>query len=803
MHRVQNFFLPLVLICFCLVGKVYAQEENANWFWGKTISDISFEGLKTVKSSELAGVVSGFIEKKFTDKNYADLVDRLYALEFFDNIEPIAKHDPKSSENILLVFKVTERPVIAKLTFSGNKELRNNQFIGEIALKKGAVYSEAKVLKDERALRNFYLKKGFSDAVISHRTKETEDGIELVFVINEGRGTVIGEIHFQGNTIVSERTLKRKIALKEAGFLKDGAFQRSTLEADKLTVAAYYRDKGYVDAKVVDVLEETELNEKKGRTELKLTFIVSEGAQYVYGGTTFSGNTIFDTKTLLSYIKLDEGKVFNQTKFQEGMQRIISLYAESGYMTNQYIPGEKKDAERKVISFAVEITERTRSHIENIIIKGNTKTKENVIRREIPLQSGDVFSREKLMQGIRNLYNLQYFSSIIPEPVPGSEADLVDLVITVEEQSTTTLEFGMTFSAVSDPSEFPISLFAKWQNSNLKGEGRTVSFGTNLSNTEQSVTASYGQNWIYEFPIGFNASLSFSHSTSEAKRLGFDKTGNLLESSYFQYGTYGVSLGGAVGRRWNPNFAILTVNGGANISVADNIYDEKSNVPVDPTVNANANRLGLVNSVWGSVSLDDRDLAYDPSKGWFVSERLTWFGLLPKVEKEFFLRSDLKLEGYVTLFNIPVSDKWAFKGVFAAYTGISTIHQVPGTMLGDGNKLFIDGMFNGRGWSSAFNVRGKAMLSNQIELRFPLFPGIIGIDGFFDTIIVKENLAKLFTDVHAEDWYFSFGPGIRFLLPQFPLHLMWSWGFKYDKGSGVHFKNSAGEFVLSFNIVNR
>ena len=163
-------------------------------------------------------------------------------------------------------------------------------------------------------------------------------------------------------------------------------------------------------------------------------------------------------------------------------------------MTNQYAPAVNKDVERRTISVSLSIVERPRSHIENIIIKGNTKTKDYVIRREIPLESGDVFSRDKVMQGIRNLYNLQYFSSVVPEPMPGSENNLVDLVFTVEEQSTTTLEFGMTFSGVSDPDDFPISLFARWQNSNLRGEGRSISTGTNISNTAQTVNASYGQN---------------------------------------------------------------------------------------------------------------------------------------------------------------------------------------------------------------------------------------------------------------------------------------------------------------------
>ena len=800
-----RFVLSLFIALSASLAVSAEESEDDGWFWGKTISEISFEGLKNVKRSELTGITNAFVGRPFTEEVYTDLTDRLYALDMFDDITPFAKHDPKTADKILLVFQVKERPVIQSIRFSGNSKIRNGELRDAVAIKTGDIFVEGKVLLDERALRDVYLKKGYTDATISHTTEELSDGIRITFVINEGASTVIAAIRFSGNALVSERTLKSKMTLKEAGFMKGGAFQRSALEADKQAVVLYYQDRGYADARVLDVVQESVFNEKKGRNELTLTFVVQEGPQYTYAGTTISGNEIFSKETLLSYIKLKPGAVFNQTKYQEGLQGITSLYAENGYMTNQYAPAVNKDVERRTISVSLSIVERPRSHIENIIIKGNTKTKDYVIRREIPLEPGDVFSRDKVMQGIRNLYNLQYFSSVVPEPMPGSENNLVDLVFTVEEQSTTTLEFGMTFSGVSDPDDFPISLFARWQNSNLRGEGRSISTGTNISNTAQTVNASYGQNWLFDLPIGISESISFSHSKESSLRLQVLNDGTVSDDEYYmQFESWGVTFSSSIGRRWLPDFAILQLNGGLSTLLNSNVYDQGIYVPHDSSINQNANRLGLTNSVWGSVSLDNRNISYDPSRGWFVSQRIGWYGLIPGLEKEFFLKSDTKLEGYFTLFNIPITKAWSLKAVFAAYTGLTAIFPIPGTLLGDSNKAYIDGMFNGRGWTSIYNkVRGKAMLSNRVELRIPIFPNIVGVDGFFDAAAVTTDVKTMFNSLSVNDFYFSFGPGLRFLLPQFPLHLLYAWTFKHSDAKGWYFNDPNGVFVLSFNITNR
>ena len=144
------------------------------------------------------------------------------------------------------------------------------------------------------------------------------------------------------------------------------------------------------------------------------------------------------------------------SKYQAGLVAVTDLYFESGYTSNYFNPQVSKNTETKEISVAFTIVERPRSHIENIVLKGNEKTKDYVILRELPIESGDIFSKTKVTNGLRNLYNLQFFSAIVPDIVAGSEENLVDLVLNLEEQSTTAIEFGVTFSGIADPDAFPV-----------------------------------------------------------------------------------------------------------------------------------------------------------------------------------------------------------------------------------------------------------------------------------------------------------------------------------------------------------
>ena len=776
--------------------------ESDDWYYGKNIRDVRFKGLVTTKKNELDGTVSSFIGQPFSDEVFANLYDRVYSLDLFDSIVPNAIAGDERKNTVIVEFTVTEKPKISAIRFVGNKQVRSSELKTAISLKTKEIFVNSKMLTDERALRDFYLKKGYTKVSVSSSYEEKEDGIEVVFTIDEGHTTVIANITFEGNTVVTDKTLRKQLSLKEARKIgSKGEFQEASLDKDKQAIRTYYLDRGYADMQIRDVLRTTEYNPDKKRDEMTIHYVIQEGSPYTFDGISFNGNTIFSDEELLKGFKIKNGEVFNQSKFQQGMMDVVNMYYNNGYTSNGFNPVPAKDSEKKTISYTLIIQENPRSHIENVVIKGNNRTKDHVIRREITLESGDVFTANKLQSSLRNLYNLQYFSSVVPDIQTGSEPDLVDLIITVEEQSTTSIEFGVTFSGVSDSDDLPVSLFVKWTDSNVGGLGKTLSASSTISTTEKTVGLEYSENWWLGLPINMSLSGSYSYSDLTTYRNYIDPTGASYRSSYYMdYQQQTVSVGLGLAHRWTPDFAILTLSGGISSSLINNMYDSSMYTPIDATIQDYHNNWTPLNSVWTAFSVDDRDINYDPSTGWFVSQGLRWYGLIPSIEDQFFLRTDTKVEGYLTLLNIPFSESWSFKAVLMGYSGVSMLFPTADTTLGRRNKLYIDGMFNGRGWSIS-SVRGKAMWSNIVELRIPLVPHIISLDGFFDAAAIvaePEDLGSL----TMQDFYYSTGPGIRFTIPQFPLRLLWANTFTVDDEREINWKNN-WKFVLSFNMVNK
>lgn len=815
MYKKKLSLVVLFLGLFvCSQSFVFAQDAS-DWYYDKPIKSVLFEGLNTIKASDLEGITTSFIGKDFTDDSFADLLNRVYALDCFEDITPQAIPGDADKSSVTILFTVVEYPIISKISFVGNRQVRNGELKEAISIKEKDVFNEGKVLLDERAIRNSYLEKGFTNATVTSSFEIKPDGVYVTFKMDEGKPTVISKIKFQGNVVVAEKTLRKKLQLKEVGLIQKGAFQESMLETDKQAVLSYYKDRGYIDANVLDVLKETSFNEEKKRDEITLTFVVQEGSQYNFGGIKFSGNRIFTTEQLQDLVKIKTGSIFNYTKYQESMTAITDLYYENGYTSNQFYPVPEKDTNTKTVSFNVEIVENPRSHIESIVIRGNSITKEYVIRREIPFVEGDIFSKAKLMTSVRNLYNLQYFSTIIPEFLQGSEENLIDLVFNVEEQNTRTLEFGFVFNGVTTPDQFPISLNLKVQNSNMFGEGKTIGASTTLSADEQSVELNYGQNWLFGLPIMSSINASYAHTNNYSPRSVLLQNGTLnTENYYLNYESHDFSLGFSLGRRWTPDFAILTLTSGISGSLINNKYPSDLWIPSDSTIADYKDNLAPQNSLFAAFSVDARDINYDPSEGWFASQRLSWYGLIPGWEKEFYLRSDTKAEIYFKLIDKPIKENWGIKLVFMAYSGL-TFQWAPNERCSPGptNRLYIDGLFNGRGWK-VYNVkRGMAMWNNTFELRMPVVPGIIGIDFFCDISTIKNDLCTFFRDFsNKDDWYFSWGPALRFLIPQFPIKLVFVNTFKITD-NGLACRNAFDKqtvdfwdgwrFTLSLNVANK
>ncbi|GHV85893.1 outer membrane protein assembly factor BamA [Spirochaetia bacterium] len=846
----RSFFAAILLVL--IAGFCFAQTALApDWYQGKPIRDIRFDGNRHIRLSELDSVVESYRGRAFSDSIFLELQAKLYALEYFELITPSVLPANDSANEVVLLFKVEERPTVSKITFAGNTGVKRRDLLDAITSKINDVANSMIIRADETAIRNKYQEKGYPDIQVRSETRPAEDNtVELVFSVTEGAQVIVTDIFFEGNTVFSSSSLRGQLSMKPKGLVRNGAYQDTKLVADREALNRYYRDRGYLDAEVTDVVQEMTKDER-GNNNLVITYRIYEGRTYTFTGITFEGNDIFTTEQLAAKVRSSPNKTANASQLELDLQRVSGLYYESGYIYNDIRREERRDSEEGTIGYHITIVERGRAHIENIVIRGNSKTKDFVILREIPLEAGDIYSTEKVTSAYRNLMNLQYFSNVYPEPVEGSEDGLMDLIINVEEGHTTDIMFGLTFSGSSNPDDFPISGLLSWTDRNFLGYGNQVKAEVNASTTSQSVSLSYSQRWFKDIPLSWGVDLTLNHAKrttamnngrngpifygdeDEAYPDGFSSYDEYVDARkspsdeyLMEYIQWYLSLGLSATYRWSTRLGVLGTGGGIRTGFINNTYDETIR-PFDPVIRERNGDWTPVNSFWTMVSLDNRDLYYDPGKGYYASQRFSFHGFFP-VELEHYIRSDTKAEVFFTLINLPVTEKWSFKTVLALHTGVSFIFPQFGMdlpMIEDVNKLYIDGMFIGRGWYGERLNRGTALWENWAELRIPLVPNLLALDLFFDADLASgivasrrnapysSNLvtpAEFFSHLDAENWRFSYGGGLRFTIAQFPFRFLLAKRFIIKDGQvqfqeGSMFRNASKptsglDFVISFAI---
>jgi outer membrane protein insertion porin family len=827
--------LILVFFVFCVLCGSLAAQENEEWYQGKPIRSVEFNGLRSVRPADVEGVIAPYIGRIYSDDVFWELQGRLYALEYFESVTPAAEPTgiPLGSE-VVLRFTVVERPHVTRIVFEGNSGVTRSALLDTITIKVADVANEPRIRLDEQAIISKYLEKGYPDIAVSSATRPAEkgDGIVLVFTINEGVHTIIESINFEGISAFSSRTLLGRLSLKRRGM-----FSEAKLLADRVALAAYYQERGYIDATVQDVVR-TARQDEKGNSRLTITFRVDEGRPWNFGGVAFTGNVIFSDEELSKLVTSKVGTIVNARRLEADIQRVSDRYFENGYIFNSFGREEIRNEEEGLISYTIPIVERGRAHVEHIIVQGNVKTKDHVILREFPLEAGEPFSKTKIIEGMRNLYNLQFFSNIVPDTPPGSADQLMDVIINVEEQPTTDVNFGLTFSGSSDPNDFPVSLILSLTNRNFMGYGNSLGGDATISPTAQSASIRYTQSWLFGLPLSGGFDFTFTHRQNSAYLDnmapwfngdedhaypdGFDSLED-YENSYLpssdylmQYEVWTFSLGFSTGYRWTTPLGNVRLNGGVRAGALMNTFDDTINRPFDPQLRNKNGTWIPATSIWSALALDQRDIYYDPSKGYYFYQRIGIYGLLPgEMENEYYVKSDSRAEFFLTLWNLNVTDKWYFRGVLGLHSAVSLILPQPGDddpVLADSSKLAIDGWFIGRGWVSERRHTGLALWENWAELRIPLVPGILAWDFFFDAAAVASEPSYLFgndplgadNDLQSRMRY-SMGAGLRFTLPQLPFRFLFTKRFKVVDGevewqNGGLFGKLGMDFVLSFAV---
>ncbi|MDR2542142.1 MAG: outer membrane protein assembly factor BamA [Treponema sp.] len=795
------------------------QEVDDSWYLGRPIRDIAFSGLRNISASELDGLMDPFKGRSFGYNIFDEISDRLLRLEYFDQIEPSLHRSGPDGNEVVIRFNVIERPVVNRITFVGNSNIRRVELNDVITSRVRDTHNQSKVRVDIEAIINKYIEKGFPNVTVEVSEISTgAQSINLIFNINEGDRITITRIDFHGNSRFSNNTLRSQLSLKAKSLLNDGAFQEAKLLVDREALTMYYHDRGFINMQVRDVTRTIDTDSKG--TNLILTFMIEEGNEFRFGGITFTGNEIFSDSQLQRLVNSKIGDIVNMTRLENDMQRIADIYFENGYIFNNIRRIPDANNLTNVLSITIEITERGRAYIESITILGNRKTRDEVILREIPLEPGDVFSKTKIMEAMRNLFNLQYFSMIIPDTLPGSTENLMDLVFSLEEQPTTDISFGLTFSGSADPDTFPISGLLRWNDRNLAGTGNELGAEINSSVVDSATfSVNYLHRWAFGLPLSLGTELSAFYTTRLAKMNnqapffhgdedyafpdGFSSWEEYISSDriptrdyLMDYEQWFLSVAFSSGYRWATPAGIFGLSGGMRFGALRNSYNSEIFRPFDPALRAGNNTWIPRHSFWFAISLDQRDIFWDPSRGYYIYERIGFHGILNN-EKEHYMRSDTRLQYYYTLFNLPVSENWNFKCVFAFHTGLSLLFNQPFPSRREGrvpfieeaNKLAVDGMFVGRGWSSEFHRKGLLLLDSWVELRFPLVPGVLAFDLFFDTAGVESEQGYYFginqsgdRNFTFENLRFSYGGGIRFTIPQFPIRLSLAKRFKIVDG---------------------
>jgi outer membrane protein insertion porin family len=810
-------------------------QDAGEWYINKPIKGFSFTGLITVKDSDLQAVLKPYIGQNFSiDPVLMDIQAKLYALDYFESIEPNALPGDDARTTMVIQFNVKERPSITAIEVKGNSTVRTGDITDKVLLKKGDLANQGRLQADIEAVKSLYLDKGYTDATVtaSFVPADTPTTVKAVFTVTEGVPTTIKEIRFSGNTFASESTLRGVMKTKAQFLFDSGVFQESKLEEDKAAIVAYYTDRGYVDAKIENITRTVQ--SQQGRNYLILTVYVTEGDQWKYGGMTITGNSVFATPRLADLLFQKSGKILSLQKIQADISRIRTLYYDNGYIFNGFTTSETRDTAAKTITYALAIQETDKAHIENIIFKGNTRTKENVLRRGLPFEEGDIFNRDRIIQGYQYLQNLQYFKAVTPDTQPGSENGLMNVIFSLEETSTADINFGIVFSG----GNFPISGTIKWNERNFQGRGQTLGVDLEASPIKQTIGFNYLEPWLFEKPWSAGISLSFDHENAQnvlqdvlgpvftdaqqgiaAPDPYFNRTdylndlanGVVIPAQYLMnYNTYNITLGLNTGYTFSYPFGRLGLQAGYTPQLRYVDYDASLYRPFEKTVRDNNHSWSFIDRITLGTNLDGRDIYWNPTNGYYLAQGLTLVGGILFGQRTY-IRTDTTAEGFLTLFDLPVFEGWNFQMVLAAHSSVSLIlpnfDPTTGswrTVTDYTDQLYIDGMTVGRGWRQMY---GNALWDNKVELRMPLAKDAVWLVGFFDAAGLWDQPygaaapETSFDRMSLDQIFFSTGFGIRFTIPQFPIRLYLAKGFQVKNGSVVWKPQSAGDLAIgSFNF---
>src|ERR1700753_2057915 len=352
-----------------------------------------------------------------------------------------------------IVVTVVENPVIGRVAFEGNKKVKDEQLTAEVQSKPRGTFSRPMVQSDAQRITEIYRHSGRYDVTVTPEIIEQPNNrVDLIFTINEGVKTGIKSIEFVGNVAYSSYRLKDVIKTRESNLLSflggNDVYDPDRIESDRDLIRRFYLSHGYADVQVVAALTEYD-PDKKG---FLVTFKIEEGQQYRVASVNFQSSiATLDGNSLSGFSRVIIGSLYNAEALEKSVEEMQIEASRRGYAFAIVRPRGDRNFEAHTVSIVFAIDEGPRVYIERINVRGNTRTRDYVIRREFDISEGDAYNRALVDRAERRLKNLDFFKSVKISTEPGSSSDRVILVVDLEEKSTGDFSVSGGYSTTDGP----------------------------------------------------------------------------------------------------------------------------------------------------------------------------------------------------------------------------------------------------------------------------------------------------------------------------------------------------------------
>jgi outer membrane protein insertion porin family len=567
---------------------------------------------------------------------------------------------------------VVENPVIGRVAFEGNKKVKDEQLSAEIQSKPRGTLSRPMVQSDAQRIAEIYRRSGRYDVRVNPEIIEQPNNrVDLVFTITEGQKTGVKSVEFIGNSAYSSYRLKDIIKTHEANllsFLGGGdVYDPDRVEADRDLIRRFYLKHGFADVQVVAALTEYD-PERKG---FLVTFKIEEGQQYRVASVNFASTiSTLDANTFRPFSRVIVGSLYNAEALEKSVEEMQIEASRRGYAFAIVRPRGDRNFENHTVTITYGIDEGPRTYIERINVRGNTRTRDYVIRREFDLAEGDAYNRALVDRAERRLKNLDFFKTVKILTEPGSSSDRVVLVVDLEEKSTGDFSVSGGYST-TDGALAEVSISER----NFLGRGLFAKASVTYGQYARGYSLSFVEPYLLDYRVALgldlfqrqqlaNSFISYGTSTiGFSPRLGFALREDLSLQVRYSIYQQKISLPGTLTNcnnvqfladgvtpnpLFNPSPAFVAANPGLGLSLASTnglgcYFDGEASLPVRKEL---ANGSTLTSSVGYSLNYNTLDNNKNPTDGLLIDFKQDFAGVGGDVS---YLKSAVDLKYYTPL----------------------------------------------------------------------------------------------------------------------------------------------------------